>query len=125
MYLAAQFAAFAQSGLNLMDYTLQFSRLAVRSSYDDEILKNYYHQVDLSDTQGLDWREAILQYLESVYPRSVPQPDPEHSPPSPLTMEVTTPEPPADGELPPAPKTEPVMTAPTNTPEPKYQHESD
>lgn len=55
----------------------------------------------------------------------VAQPDSEHSPPSPLTMEMTTPEPPVDRELQPTTYTEPVTTVPTKVPEPKPQLESD
>ncbi|ROJ25431.1 hypothetical protein DPX16_3596 [Anabarilius grahami] len=40
-------------------------------------------------------------------------------------METTTPEPPADGELPPAARMEPATTAPTRAPEPKFPCESD
>ncbi|ROL45287.1 hypothetical protein DPX16_17898 [Anabarilius grahami] len=34
---------------------------------------NYHHPVDLPDTSGLNWRDAIIRCLESVYP------GPEHS----------------------------------------------
>lgn len=46
MELAAQFTALAQSGLTLMEYTLQFCCLDVHSHYDEESLywigTNYY-----------------------------------------------------------------------------------
>ncbi|ROI74379.1 hypothetical protein DPX16_21928 [Anabarilius grahami] len=40
-------------------------------------------------------------------------------------METTTPEPPADGELPPAARMEPATTAPTKAPEPKFPSSAD
>ncbi|XP_042570873.1 uncharacterized protein LOC122135491 [Cyprinus carpio] len=46
------------------------------------IRANYYRPVDLPDNNGLSWREAIIQCLESVYVRSRGQPNPEPSPPS-------------------------------------------
>jgi len=58
------------------------------------------HSVDIPDTSGLNWRDAVIQCLESVYPRSRTQPDPE-AVPSPATTEESC-EPLADGELPPA-----------------------
>ncbi|ROI62521.1 hypothetical protein DPX16_5194 [Anabarilius grahami] len=54
----------------------------------------------------------------------VAQQDPEHSPPIPLATEMTILEP-TDRELPPAARSEPVTTVPTNAPELKPQHESD
>ncbi|ROL43770.1 hypothetical protein DPX16_4604 [Anabarilius grahami] len=58
--------------------------------------------------------------LVQPHPTDVSQADPEHSPPAPITMETTTPEPPADGELTPAARMEPATTAPTRAPEPKF-----
>lgn len=78
MNYAAKFAALTRRGQNLMDYTLQFCHLAVRSPFDDETIKtlywigaNYKHQVDLPDMQGLSWRDAIL---ENVWRGSTPGP---------------------------------------------------
>ncbi|KAL0185483.1 hypothetical protein M9458_021180, partial [Cirrhinus mrigala] len=44
---------------------------------------NYHHPVDLNDTTGLCWREAIIQCLESIRCRSRTTPDPEPNPPPP------------------------------------------
>ncbi|XDV30848.1 hypothetical protein PO909_033682 [Leuciscus waleckii] len=59
-----------------------FYHLAATAPFDDETLKSifwigayYYHPVDLPDTTGLGWREAIIRCLESVYPRSRLQPE--------------------------------------------------
>ncbi|KAL0189545.1 hypothetical protein M9458_016644, partial [Cirrhinus mrigala] len=51
--------------------------------------------------------------------------DPEHSPPTFVTIRTTMPEPPADGELLPTACTDPATTVPTNALEPKPQCESD
>lgn len=92
-------ASCAALGLPFLDYTLRFSQL------DGETLKslfwigaNYYHPADLPDTTELNWREAIIRCLKSVYPWYRPKPDPEHSPP-PLTTDIMMPDPPTDGEL--------------------------
>ncbi|ROJ62535.1 hypothetical protein DPX16_21521 [Anabarilius grahami] len=107
-----------------MDYSLQFCRLPVNSTYEDETLRslfwigaNYHHPVDLSDTKGLSLREAIIRCLESVYPQSRPQTDPEPNTQPHLTTEIL-PEPPADSE-------QPVTTVPTIAPEQMPQCESD
>ncbi|KAL1256547.1 hypothetical protein QQF64_012092 [Cirrhinus molitorella] len=55
----------------------------------------------------------------------VVQTDPEDIPPTPVNMETTMPEPPTDGELPPAASMEPAMTAPTSATKPKFPCESD
>ncbi len=74
------------------------------TAFDDAALNslfwieaNYYRPVDLPDTTGLCWREAIIRSLESIYPRSGTQPDPVPSPPSPRCAE-REPEPTANGE---------------------------
>ncbi len=61
------------------------------------IWANDHRTVDLPDTTGLSWRKAIIRCLESVYPRSRAQPDPEPSLPSPRCAELK-PEPTIDGE---------------------------
>ncbi len=87
-----------------MEYAVEFSQLAILMAFDDAALNslfwigaNYHRPVDLSDTTGLSWREAIIRCLESVYPRSRTQPDPEPSPPSPRYAELK-PEPTVDKE---------------------------
>ncbi len=54
----------------------------------------YQHQVDLSDTQGLSWRDAVIKCLESVS-RAMPQlqSDPKPSSSPPRLMDIS-PEPP-------------------------------
>lgn len=96
MEYVAKFAAVAQMSHDFLIYTEQFCRLAITCPYDDETLKslfwigaNYHHQVDLTDTSELDWREAIIRCLESVYPPSRTQPDPEPSPPPSITAETS------------------------------------
>lgn len=65
MDYAAEFAALARRGQHLLDYTLQFCHLAIRSPFEDETIKslywigaNYEHQVDLPDLQELSWRDV-------------------------------------------------------------------
>jgi len=86
MDFAAKIATLARSSQSILDFTMEFCHLAICSPYDDETLKslywigvNFQHPVDLPDTQGLCWKEAVIKCLESVYPRSIqpPQPDPE------------------------------------------------
>ncbi len=67
---------------------------------------NYYQPVDLPDTTGLCWREAIIRCLESIYPLSRTPQDPEPSPPSPR-CEVQGPEPTTDREPEPIATNEP------------------
>jgi len=52
-------------------------RLALNCPYNNETLKslfwigaNFHHPVDLPDTTGLNWREAIIRCLESVNQKS-------------------------------------------------------
>ncbi len=60
-------------------------------------VSNYHYPLDLPDTSGLNWREAIIQFLESVYPWSRTQPDSEPSQPSPCCTDQLS-EPTTDGE---------------------------
>lgn len=62
--------------------------------------------------------------LVQPHPSDVVQPNPEHSPSTPLTTGTTTADLPADGELPPAASTESVIKMPTKAPELKPQCES-
>ncbi len=76
--------------LPLLDYAGDFSQLAVLTFFfwwcyaelTVLVWENYHCPVDLPETTGLSWREAIMWCLESVYPRSRTQPDPEPSPQS-------------------------------------------
>ncbi len=61
---------------------------------------------------GLSWREAIIRCLESVYPRSRAQPDPEPRSPSPHCAEPK-PEPTDDGVPEPAATDEPSANGAT------------
>ncbi|KAL0163893.1 hypothetical protein M9458_039646 [Cirrhinus mrigala] len=72
-----------------------------------------------------EFQDICFDRLIQPHLTDVTQPDPEYSPPTPLTMEKTMPEPPADGELLPIVRMEPVMTVPTNAPDLKPQCESD
>ncbi|KAL1254475.1 hypothetical protein QQF64_016704 [Cirrhinus molitorella] len=58
--------------------------------------------------------------LVQPHQTDVAQTDPEHSPLTSVIMETTMPEPPADGELPPAASMGPVTTVPTSAMEPKF-----
>ncbi|ROL32997.1 hypothetical protein DPX16_5892 [Anabarilius grahami] len=110
-------------------------QLPKRAWVFDETIKSlfwigasYHHPVDLPDTSGLAWREAIIRCLESICPRSRTQSDPEPSPPPPSTTETLR-QPPADEEQPPTtmskPEPEEEGTVPTITLEPEPQSESD
>lgn len=94
-----------------MDFALRFSQSAVRTAFDNETLKslfwiraNYYHPVDLPDTYGLCWRDAVIRCLDHIWIRSS-QPSKKPSPSSPRS---TVPEPPADSKLPPVATSEPM-----------------
>ncbi|KAL0182313.1 hypothetical protein M9458_021688, partial [Cirrhinus mrigala] len=54
--LTAMFTSLAHKDLPLLEYAFN----DVRRRCD-----NYHHPVDLPDTTGLSWREAIIQCLES------------------------------------------------------------
>ncbi len=80
--------------LPLLEYAVEFSQLVVLTAFDNVTLNslfwigaNYHRPVDLPDTTGLCWREAIIRCLESIYPRSRTQPDSEPHPPSPCCAE--------------------------------------
>jgi len=67
----------------------------VHSPFDNWTLKslfwigaNYHYLLDLPDPSGLNWMDAIIQCLKSVYPRPRMLPDPAPSSP-PLTPEKT------------------------------------
>ncbi|KAL0157280.1 hypothetical protein M9458_048526, partial [Cirrhinus mrigala] len=87
--LATRFNSLAHKDLSLLEYVGEFSQLTVLTAFDNAVLKtlfwigvNYHYPVDLPDTTGLSWREAIIQCLDSIYLRSGTQPDPVPSPPS-------------------------------------------
>ncbi|KAK2887344.1 hypothetical protein Q8A67_015572 [Cirrhinus molitorella] len=117
----------AQETHDLFSFTPKFCRLAVTCPYDDETLKslfwigaNFHQPVDLPDTTGLSWRDAIIRFLESVWPRSRTKPDPEPSQASPRSAEL--PEPTAEGEPEPAVVFEPSPSGATErmtTPDPE------
>lgn len=110
------YAALARRSQDLMDYTLHFCFLAIRSPYDDETIKslywigaNYYHQADLTDTLG----ESPFC---DVWRGSTPDPS-HHRTQSPAHSQPATeykPEPTADG----------VLTLSSDT-EPEHHHKSD
>ncbi|ROL50936.1 hypothetical protein DPX16_14467 [Anabarilius grahami] len=107
----------AQESPDLFSFVQDFIFLAVTSTLDDQSLKTLFrirvtfHQpLDLPDTTGLNWREAVIRCLESVAPRSGAQPDPEPVA-TPSTAENSR-VPSADGE--PAPAT-------TRQPEPEEE----
>lgn len=84
MDLRVRFIAVTHESHDFLVFSEGFCHLAVTCPYDDKTLKslfwikeNYNHLVDLPDTTRLNWKEAINQYLESVFPRSRKQPDPE------------------------------------------------
>lgn len=70
----------SQSEYNFVTYTEVFCHLAVTSSFDDETKALFwiganYHPVDLPDTFGLNWMDAIIRCLESVLSvQSAPRP---------------------------------------------------
>ncbi len=114
-HIYAKFTSLARKYLPLLEYAVEFSQLAVLTAVDAAALNslfwigvNYHRPVDLPDTIGLSWREAIISCLESVRPQSRTTPDPEPSPPSPRCAKPK-PEPTAGGE---------PMTAATNEPSP-------
>jgi len=79
---AAKFTVIARESMDFLRFTQNFCLLSITSPIDDETLKslswigaNYYHPVDLPDTSELNWRDAIIRCLESVYPRSRTQED--------------------------------------------------
>ncbi|XDV20061.1 hypothetical protein PO909_025443 [Leuciscus waleckii] len=89
----ATFVAIAQEGTEFFSFTENFIRRAVTSSLDDETFKllfwigaNFHQAIDLPNTDGLNWREAISRCLVSVASRSREQP------PSPAAAEITLPE---------------------------------
>ncbi|KAL0182354.1 hypothetical protein M9458_021729, partial [Cirrhinus mrigala] len=102
--LAAKFTSFACKDLSLLEYAVEFSQLAVLTAFDDAALNslfwigvNYFLPINLPDTTGLSWKEAIIRCLESIYLQSGTHPDPAPSPSSPRYMECM-PELTADGE---------------------------
>ncbi len=110
--LTAKFISLACKDLPLLMYAVEISQLTVLTLFDDAALNslfwiraNYYRPIDLPDTTGLSWREAIIRCLESVYLQSRTQPDPEPRPPS-LRGAEHKPDPSADRE----PEPEPVAT---------------
>ncbi len=115
--IANLFVTLARQNLPLLEYADEFSQLAVLMAFDDMMLislfwigANHHQPVDLPDTTGLSWREAIIRCLESVYPWSRTTPHPEPSPPSSRCAEPK-PEPTTDGE--------PCMPATINEPSPR------
>ncbi len=70
-----RFAALARRIQDIEDFARDFSRFAITTVFNDETQKslfkvgtNCHHPVDLPDTMGLKWREAIIRCLESVWP---------------------------------------------------------
>lgn len=71
MDYAAKFTAVAQMSHNFFTFTEHFCHLVVTSKTLKSFFwigANYHYPVDLPDTSGLDWREAIIRCLESIYP---------------------------------------------------------
>ncbi|CAM4732978.1 unnamed protein product [Leuciscus chuanchicus] len=66
MDYAARFTAVSHENTNFLSFTGIF-----------RIGANYHYPVDLPDTSGLNYKEAIIRCLESVWSRSKTQPDPE------------------------------------------------
>ncbi len=100
--LTSKFTSLAPKDISLLEYAVEFRQLAVLMAFNDAALNslfwigaNYYRAVNLPDTRGLSWREAIIRCLKSVYLRSRTQPDPVPSPPSPHCAECE-PDPTAD-----------------------------
>lgn len=75
MDYATKCTALACRSLHLLDFSVE-NHHAITCSNDDETLKsviwigaNYHKPVELPDTTGLDWMEAVIRCLESIYPR--------------------------------------------------------
>lgn len=73
MEWAAKFSAVTRESHDLVTFALGFARLPVTCPFDNECLKslfwigvNCHHPVDLPDTTGFNWREAIIWCLENV-----------------------------------------------------------
>ncbi len=86
--LATLFTSFARKDLPLWSMWLSSASSLFLTAFDDAALSslfwigtNYHCPCQPPRHTGLSWREAIIRCLESVYPRSRAQPDPEPSPP--------------------------------------------
>ncbi len=66
--LGVKITTLALKEISLLEYAVEFSQLAVLTAFDEAVLNslfwirgNYYRPIDLPDTTGLCWREAIIR----------------------------------------------------------------
>lgn len=122
-----------QHGRNLEHYVEEFLNIYHLATCNDICLMEGFRcgMVDLCFAIprinfSLWTKGSLFTVGEAEDSSSLIQPPPTNvTQPDPVTTEMTTPESPADGELLRAASTEPLTTAPINTPEPKLQCESD